>query len=203
MTFAVRAWRGPRSRRLQDIENGLDETAAISVYGDSIVGGRPWAGVVARRGTRGGWAEPTVGCGRAARAGVVDATRTRLLTRVLAAVKEARGDVERCAVMTNPESRGDARCRPGRRRAASARRDTGDRRATPVRSGRDSDPDSRGPPGWRPAGSVAECRGAVGTGPRAGAASDSRAGRNTAGGGSRAGAHAGGPQRVSPCHRRP
>ena len=28
----------------------------------------PWAGVVARRGTRGGWAEPTVGCGRAARA---------------------------------------------------------------------------------------------------------------------------------------
>ena len=89
--------------------------------------------------------EPTVGCGRAARAGVVDATRTRLLTRVLAAVKEARVDVERCAVMTNPESRGDARCRPGRRRAASARRDTGDRRATTVRSGRDSDPDSR----WR------------------------------------------------------
>ena len=68
--------------------------------------------------------------------------------------------------MTNPESRGDARCRPGRRRAASARRDTGDRRATTVRSGRDSDPDSRWPPGWRPAGSVAECRGAVGTGRR-------------------------------------
>ena len=143
-------------------------------------------------GPGGGWAEPTVGCGRAARAGVVAATRTRLRTRVLAAVQEARGDVERCAVMTNPDSRGDARCRPGRRRAASARRDTGDRRATTVRSGRDSDPDSRGPPGWRPAGSVAECRGAVGTGPRAGAASDSRAGRNTAGGGSRAGAQAGG-----------
>ena len=84
-----------------------------------------------------------MGCGRTARAGVMDATRTRLLTRVLAAVTPARADVERCAVMTNPESRGDERCRPGRRRAASARRDTGDRGATTVRSGRDSDPDSR------------------------------------------------------------
>ena len=145
-------------------------------------GGGPWVRGRSRR-----WV-----CGRTARAGVVDATRTRLLTRVLAAVKPARAAVEKCAVMTNPESRGDERWRPGRRRAASARRDTGDRGATTVRSGRDSDPDSRWTPGWRPAGSLTECRGAVGTAPRAGAVSDSRAGRHTACGGSRAGAHAGG-----------
>ena len=96
------------------------------------------------------------GVGRTARAGVVDETRTRLLTRVLAAVKPARAAVEKCAVMTNPESRGDERWRLGRRRAASARRDTGDRGATTVRSGHDSDPDSRWTPGWRPAGSLTE-----------------------------------------------
>ena len=59
---------------------------------------------MARRWTLGAWAEPTMGCGRTARAGVVDETRTRLLTRVLAAVKPARAAVEKCAVMTNPES---------------------------------------------------------------------------------------------------
>ena len=104
-------------------------------------GGGPW---VRGRSRRWGVAGPPVPVW-------VDETRTRLLTRVLAAVKPARAAVEKCAVMTNPESRGDERWRPGRRRAASARRDTGDRGATTVRSGRDSDPDSRWTPGWRPA----------------------------------------------------